>query len=282
MHWYSLRLVTLLSFVLLASEAIAQSGSSTQPRYAPPAQPAAGSGTAEGSGSGHSAPAAPASPASRPKKLPVALRGYCPVCLLESHQWVPGNQQIAMPYDGKLYLFPDRQRLEMFQKNRAKYTPMLGGDDAVHFDQTGQRVAGSLQFGTVHNGQMFFFASEKNRKTFNAQSKTYEKADLAMEGTCIVCQVDGQKRIPGLPEFTLLHNGLRYQFASKSQLQSFSANPVHYTQAANSATQPGSSTTAPAQGGSGGYLPTPRPSYSPSPSRSPRATPRSGSGSGHR
>lgn len=206
------------SALLLASsfEAYAQSGSRTTTPPRVQTQPA-------------SRQRAPAS-AQREDETPVALDGYCPVCLVEMKQWVKGNSRTSVEFDGQEYLFPAAEQAEMFQANPAKFTPVLSGDDVVHYAQTGERVAGSLQFGALYEGRNYFFASAENKEKFRTNPSAFEDADLAISGECVVCRVAMNKRVAGSAELTVLHDGLRYQFPGEDQQAAFMKAPTSYVE----------------------------------------------------
>jgi YHS domain-containing protein len=146
-------------------------------------------------------------------------------------QWIKGDAQLAIEYDGKKYYFPGGEQAEMFEKAPLKYVPVLGGDDIVLFARTSKRVDGKLNHGVLHQGRTYFFASEENKQLFQANPESYENADLALGGECIVCLVDMKERVPGKPEFTALYHGLRYQFPGEQQQRAFSKLPTHYVKA---------------------------------------------------
>ncbi len=229
-----------LTFTLTAH---AQSGSraaSPPPRQ----QPAAGSQSSSGSGLADDAP--------------VGLQGYCPVCIVEMKQWVKGNPQIAAEFDGHKYYFPGAEQVAMFRQNPTKYLPALGGDDIVQYSRTGERVPGSLSQGVLHKGRNYFFASAANQQLFQANPVAYENADLALGGECIVCRVGMNQRVAGAPEFTAVHDGLRYQFPAAEQQAEFMKSPASYVgrQRGAPSAQSGSSTrmpvgASPQPGGSG-------------------------------
>lgn len=195
----------------------AQSGSRTKS----PAQHPAASGASESRGMGS---------VDRDEDIPVGLDGYCPVCLTEMKQWVKGDPRLAVEFDGQKYLFPGAEQAQMFKADPAKYAPVLEGDDIVHFVRTGERAEGSLAHGVLHNGRSFFFVSVDNKEIFRANPATYEQADLALGGECIVCRVGMNQRVAGRPEFTVVHNGLRYQFPGQEQQAAFSQTPDSYVE----------------------------------------------------
>lgn len=231
-----------LAFTLTAH---AQSGSRTPPPSRQ--QPA----TSQGSGASGAA--------GRAEETPVGLQGYCPVCLVEMKQWVKGDPRMSVEFDGHKYLFPGAEQAEMFNKNPAKYLPALGGDDVVHYSRTGKRVPGNLSHGVIHKGRNFFFASAETKEMFQANPASFENADLALGGECIVCRVGMNERVAGVPEFTVVHDGLRYQFPTAEQQAAFTKSPDSYLERVSpnaSATTSGSGTrtppaSRPSVGGSG-------------------------------
>src|SRR5262245_39493921 len=71
---------------------------------------------------------------SRDELLPshsLALRGYCPVCLVTMRKWVPGQPEIASLYDDHIYRFPNEELKRKFDADPAKSTPALHGDSIV-------------------------------------------------------------------------------------------------------------------------------------------------------
>lgn len=225
-----------------ALSALAQSGSRSyggQPpatRSAPP------------SGSDNKAPVSAGS-ASRGGQHEVAMRGYCPVCLVEMKQWVRGEPNMAVDYDGKRYLFPGQEQMAMFQQNPAKYAPALGGNDIVHFAHTGQRVAGKLGQGVLHEGRAFLFASDDNKQMFRSNPDSFAHADLALGGECVVCRVEMNQRVAGAPEHTVLYQGMRYQFPGEEQKSMFVASPARYANTVSGGPPAaGSGTRQPASG----------------------------------
>lgn len=189
----------------LAATAPAQSGTRTKP----PSGGATGSDT-------------------KTQTSSVGLKGYCPVCIIEMKKWMRGDTQFSVQQDGKIYRFPGEDQRQMFLKNPAKYTPVLGGDCVVALVEMGKRVPGDLNFGALHKGRLYLFASEQAKAMFLADREKYSDADLALGGKCTVCRVEMNKDVAGSPEFTSIYKGLRYQFPGEQQLEMFNRNPEKY------------------------------------------------------
>lgn len=229
-----------------------------------PATAQSGSRSTPPSGSG-SRTLPPAGSGSRQtQQAPLALQGYCAVSILEMKKWVKGNPAYGVVFDGHTYLFANEQGKQMFLQAPVRYAPALGGDDVVASVTMNKRVAGDIRYAATHKGRLFLFANAENKNAFLARPDAYADADLAYGGKCVVCLVGMQQDVPGKPELTVVHKGLRYLFASPAQRDEFLAHPEKYEVApgAAHASQPGSGT---------------RPSSSGSTSR-----PTTGSGSGSR
>ena len=180
---------------------------------------------------GSASNSSPAGSAKRGSQSPAGLQGYCPVCLVEMRQWIKGDARLTSEFDGKRYYFPGAEQAEMFEQDPLKYVPVLGGDDIVLFTRTGKRVGGKLNYGMIHQGRTYFFASEENKQLYQSSPELYENADLALGGECIVCRVDMKERVPGKSEFTALFNGLRYRFPGEEQQAAFLKSPTRYVKA---------------------------------------------------
>ena len=168
---------------------------------------------------------------SRAQPLPshsLALRGYCPVCLVTMRKWVPGRPEIATLYDDHVYRFPNEELKRTFDADPAKFTPALHGDSIVSLVKVGKRVPGNINFSLIHDGRIFLFASEKERQTFREAPEKFADADLAYGGKCAVCRVDSHEDVPGKPEYTVHYKGLRYLFPGPEQRATFLASPEKY------------------------------------------------------
>ncbi len=235
----SIQILTVLALIgmgSLAPIAAAQSGSQSRP---PIRQPAARQPAVQGSDS------RPIGSGSRSaENFPLGLQGFCPVSLAETKQWVRGDARIHTAYDGHLYHFPSIKAQRMFQASPERYVPVLGGDDVVQYAGSGQRVRGNLSQGLKQNGRLYFFANDENKRTFQENPNQYVNIDLALRGDCVVCQKEMQKRMSGNPQVTIIHGGIRYQFAGAQQRNTFLSNRAKYTMMGKPAA-PGSG-TAPA------------------------------------
>lgn len=160
----------------------------------------------------------------------VGLDGYCPVCVVKMKQWVKGSPEHEVVYDGKVYRFPGADQKQMFLADPARYVPALGGDCGVCLAKMGKRVPGSVKFGAIHKGRVWLFPGVDQRQMFLANAGQFENVDLAYGGGCAVCSVEMRKEVPGKPEFTVLHKGLRYQFPGEDQMNMFIADPARYEQ----------------------------------------------------
>ena len=158
----------------------------------------------------------------------VALSGYCPVCITDMKKWVRGNPQFAATYDGKTYHFPSAETRERFLANPVKYAPVLGGDCVVCLAKMGKRMPGSVLHAAYHGGRLFLFPGKDQKQMFVDNPQAYADVDLALNGDCAVCLKEMGKQMPGKPEHTIIHNGMRYQFPGEDQAEMFMAYPKKY------------------------------------------------------
>ncbi len=164
-------------------------------------------------------------------KMSPAMDGFCAVCLVEKQAWNKGDASFASNYDGHQYLFPGAKQKAMFDANPSKYAPVLGGDDVVEFAKTGRRTPGQMSEGINYGGRYYFFANAENKQAFKNSPEAFMNADLALNGECVVCRVDKNHKMAGSPQFTTLHDGMRFQFPNAAIQQAFIANPDKYAKA---------------------------------------------------
>jgi YHS domain-containing protein len=206
--------------VLLVTLAAAGAAAAQSPRAAPrPARPAAEPRLA-------SIPDPGDRRAARP--LPVAAAGFCVVRLRDHREWTAGDLAAGGLFDGREYRFASMRERDIFAATPERYAPALSGDCVATFAETGERVAGRLEFGLVHNGRLYFFATAERRAEFQADPARLIDADLVDGGRCPVSRVDRQRRVAGIPATVALHNGLRYQFASARDRETFLTAPDRY------------------------------------------------------
>ena len=139
-----------------------------------------------------------------------------------------GNPEIQTSYDGVTYQFPNEAIKKTFLADPAKYVPALGGDCIVCYAKAGKRVPGSIRHTASHAGRLYLFPSDREKQAFLAAPEKFAKTDLVLDGNCAVCLKHANKKVPGKPEFTAIHKGLRYQFPSDRERQMFVKNPERY------------------------------------------------------
>ena len=158
----------------------------------------------------------------------IGLEGHCPVCVIEARKWERGRPEFQTTYDGVTYYFPNAQIKEKFDATPAKYVPALGGDCTVCLAKMNKRVPGNIRHASIRNNRLFLFPGAGEKKMFLADAAAFSKVDLAANGECIVCLAKMNKHVPGKPEHTVIHNGLRYQFPSAREAAMFSQQPGEF------------------------------------------------------
>jgi YHS domain-containing protein/thiol-disulfide isomerase/thioredoxin len=106
-------------------------------------------------------------------------------------------------------------------------SPPLGFDGycPVSMRNSWKWVPGNPQWGIVHRGRTYWFASAEEQKQFWTDPDRYTPA---LSGMDPVLAIDHQQQIPGKREHSLDYDGLFYMFASEATLQQFTANPQRY------------------------------------------------------
>ena len=122
-------------------------------------------------------------------KLLVGLDRYSPVSLAKNRQWRKGKTDLALVYQGVVYLLCDAEEYREFQADPAKYAPRLLGCDPVVLWNSDRAVPGSTQFGAYFDGELFLFASPENRDRFKSSPTLYTKPQHVLK----VDQVDGPR-----------------------------------------------------------------------------------------
>lgn len=167
------------------------------------------------------------------EQAPVAMNGYCAVCLMKAKKWVKGSPEHSVVYDGHTYLFPSAKEAQMFKAAPAEFVPALNGDCIVCYAKMGKRVDGNIEHGVFHDGRVYFFPGAQEKQMFKENPDAFADADLALNGNCAVCLKKAGKTVPGKEEFTAIYNGMRYLFPSDKERQMFLSNPAAFAQPSN-------------------------------------------------
>ncbi len=122
-------------------------------------------------------------------KLLVGLDRYSPVSLAKHRQWRKGKTDLALVYQGVVYLLCDAEEYREFQTNPAKYAPRLLGCDPVILFSSDRAIPGSTQFGAYFDGELFLFASPENRDRFKSSPTLYSRPQHVLK----VDEVDGPR-----------------------------------------------------------------------------------------
>ncbi|MGW8257398.1 MAG: thioredoxin family protein [Thermoguttaceae bacterium] len=118
--------------------------------------------------------APPAKTPAAPTKInpPLCLDGYCPVSLVEKHEWVAGDRRWGAIHRGRTYLFAGAEEQKRFFTDPDRYAPVLSGNDVVLTVDKGQNVPGLRQHGVKYNNHVFLFANENSLAQFSKNSAT--------------------------------------------------------------------------------------------------------------
>ena len=123
------------------------------------------------------------------EKLLVGLDRYSPVALAKHRQWRKGKTDLALVYQGVVYLLCDDEEYRDFQANPAKYAPRLLGCDPVVLWTSDRAIPGSTRFGAYFDGELFLFSSSENRDRFKSSPTLYTRPQHVLK----VDQIDGPR-----------------------------------------------------------------------------------------
>lgn len=119
----------------------------------------------------------PVAVAEEPAQPVYALRGKCPVTLIQEGRWAEGAQEYGCVHRGKVYLFSDANKLKLFQNHPDDFSPLLAGYDPVKYMEEGKLVDGREQYGVFMgkspNLRVVLFDTFENRKKFEEDPRLY-------------------------------------------------------------------------------------------------------------
>jgi protein disulfide-isomerase len=120
------------------------------------------------------APATPAAPGAPMPQL--GLDGFCPVRLVETQKWVPGDRRWGVIHQGRVYLFSGPNEQARFYANPDMYAPVISGNDVIVALETGQMVPGLRQHGVYYGNHIYLFSSEQSLQKFEREPERYVAA----------------------------------------------------------------------------------------------------------
>ena len=112
---------------------------------------------------------------------PVGLDGRCPVTLITSNKWKPGDKKWGAIHRGKTYLFAGADEQKAFLADPDRYSPVLAGMDLVRLARTGSVVQGTRRYGVLfdddgtgpRSSRIYLFDSVDSRNRFEANPDQY-------------------------------------------------------------------------------------------------------------
>ncbi len=116
----------------------------------------------------------------------LAMKGKCPVTLIQEGHWAEGNADWGCVHRGRLYLFATEQHRSTFLADPDTYSPLLAGHDPVIYEQSAKLVPGNeahgVFMGEAPNLRVVLFSSQESRKLFEENPRKYiETIRVAME-----------------------------------------------------------------------------------------------------
>ena len=115
----------------------------------------------------------------QPNRPPLGLDGYCPVTLITAGTWTKGDERFGIIHRGRLYLFATDAQKKTFWQDPDRYAPILSGNDAVVYAESGKVMQGNRRHGVFYRNQIFLFTDEETLQRFWSSPQRY--ADVAVQ-----------------------------------------------------------------------------------------------------
>ena len=104
---------------------------------------------------------------------PPMLRGFSPVALHLSREWIKGSRDFAVDYRGQTYLMATAGEVETFRANPRRFAPRLLGCDAVMFTEKDRAVTGRVEWAAFYEEELYLFSTEENRRRFKVSPNRF-------------------------------------------------------------------------------------------------------------
>src|SRR5690606_5523825 len=104
---------------------------------------------------------------------PLALKGYCPVCMITKAQLVEGDVSTCVTYAGHRYVFRTVEEKKQFEAEPRKYLPGADGVCLVTLMDSGKVTLGSVEWPAIFEDKVYLFADSANRRKFLEDPEKY-------------------------------------------------------------------------------------------------------------
>jgi protein disulfide-isomerase len=101
------------------------------------------------------------------------MDGQCPVTMMLTKQWVPGDRRWGAIHRGRTYLFAGPEQQKQFLTDPDRFSPTLSGDDPVVALDGRQAVPGRREHGLIYQQHIYLFSSEETLKRFSDNPARY-------------------------------------------------------------------------------------------------------------
>lgn len=118
----------------------------------------------------------------------IALAGYDPVSLLNDQRLIPGDPNLTVEHNGRVFRFATELDKVAFQKRPESYAPMNSGRCPVSQVDRGDFQEGDPRWGVVYNGHLFLFKDLIDRDRFAKDPERYARVDAVTKNHCPHCQ----------------------------------------------------------------------------------------------
>lgn len=120
------------------------------------------------------------------ENLLVGLDGYSPVAVKQTKQWIKGQSNLTVTYQGVVYYMASNEEVRLFKANPERYSPRLLGCDPVELYRSSRAVQGSVEYGAFFDGELYLFGSLESRNQFKFAPQRYTNVQTAVRSDDIV------------------------------------------------------------------------------------------------
>jgi YHS domain-containing protein len=107
------------------------------------------------------------------RQPPLAFEGFCPVSLLESWKWCPGNPDYSVIHRGQRFRFVSQRHKHEFLQYPDRYVPVLGGIDPVRLIENSESNPGLRCYGIQYLNHVVLLSSEETLRRFSQNPAYY-------------------------------------------------------------------------------------------------------------
>jgi YHS domain-containing protein len=105
------------------------------------------------------------------------FKGFCPVVLREQRELSDSDPRFVSSFEGQTYYFSSEEAKAKFDSAPQLYAPVAGGNDVVQLSNSGEALAGKLDFAVWYQDRLYLFHSRETLEQFVLQPSKHKLVD---------------------------------------------------------------------------------------------------------